>query len=147
MDARGPGWYNNKWKAGVGVGRRFGARVDLGSDYRMRDEARQGVGHLAARVAAWSLVSLPAFWIPLYWEYRYPITDSRMGMIAGFFVPFLALAAIMSLHTLIQLPRVLRSASWSRRCLLTLAVLTLSFPSLAPLMFMAFTIIRVAAQR
>jgi hypothetical protein len=104
----------------------------------MRDEATDRVRHLVARIGMWSLVSLPAFWVPMYYDYRYPISDSRLGML----IPFLAIAGIVSIHALIQLQRVLRSRSWSRRCLLTAPALLLSAPTLAPI---AFIVVRLTA--
>ena len=113
----------------------------------MGDEAANRVRHLLVRIALWSLISLPGFWVPLDSYNRYPDVDNRTGGVMCVSVPFLAVAAVLSIHALVELWRVLRSNASSHRCLLTLFALPLSAPTLAALAFMLFTIIRVTSQR
>jgi hypothetical protein len=103
-------------------------------------------GHLLIRMAMWSAVSLPCFWLPIYYDYRYPITDSRLGMLMGFFVPFLGLAVVLCIRAMIQLQQILHASSRRRRGLLTLLSLLLSAPALSPIALVAVVIIRSAAQ-
>ena len=85
---------------------------------------------LLARIALWSLVSLPCFWIPLWAEYHYAVDDSRLGIVVVPGVLFLALAAAMIIPALSGMRQVLEPCSKGRRRALSLVAWAVSAPAL-----------------
>ena len=99
---------------------------------------------LLARIALWSLVSLPCYWIPLFAAYYY--TDHHsLGATACFSIPFLGLAAVMSVRSLVEVHRVLRPRPKGYRCALSVIALTLSAPTMVATGIMAFAFISILA--
>jgi hypothetical protein len=97
---------------------------------------------LLARIALWSLVSLPCYWIPLFAGYYY--TDHHsLGAIMCFSIPFLGLAAVMSIWSLVEVHKVLRPCPKGYRCALSAIALTLSAPTMVATGIVAFAFIVV----
>ena len=85
---------------------------------------------LLARIAVWSLVSLPCFWIPLWAEYHYAVDDSRLGFAVVLGIPFVALVAAMVIPALSGMGKVLEPRSRGRRRVLCLVAWAVSTPAL-----------------
>jgi len=98
---------------------------------------------LLARIALWSLVSLPCYWIPVLADYYYAGPDSRLGTVVCFSLPFLGLAAVMSLLSLVEVHKVLRPRPKGYRCALSMIALALSAPTMVATGIVAFAFIVV----
>ncbi len=106
--------------------------------WAMTETIQSSYHGLLARIALWSLVSLPCVWVPLFAEVHYPTDASRLGseadslpMVACFGVPFLGFAAIISVRSLVEVHRILRSYPRGHRYALNAIALTLSVPTIA----------------
>lgn len=100
---------------------------------------------LLARIALWSLVSLPCYWIPVFADYYYAGPDSRLGAVTCFGLPFLGLAAVMSVLSLIEVHRVLRPRPKRYRCALSMIALALSAPTVVATGIVVFAFIIILA--
>jgi hypothetical protein len=99
----------------------------------MGETVHKSYGGLLARIALWSLVSLPCFWVPLFADYWYAVDDSRLGIGVCFGIPFLCLAASMVILALGGMDEALESCSKGRRRALSLVALATSAPVLVPI--------------
>jgi len=96
----------------------------------MGETIQKSYGGLLARIALWSLVSLPCYWIPVLalWYYRvdYP---QLMGFVC-LAVPLLGLAAVMVIRALGGMHEALEPYPKGRRRTLSLVALAASAPAL-----------------
>lgn len=99
---------------------------------------------LLARTALWSLVSLPCYWIPLFAAYYY--TDHHsLGTMVCFSIPFLGLAAVMSVRSLVEVHKFLRPHPKGYRCALSAIALILSAPTMVATGIVVFAFITILA--
>ncbi len=84
---------------------------------------------LLARIALWSLVSLPSYWIPLLSMFHYGETRILTPIICCFGVPFLGVAAVMSVRSIAGVRKALQPYPKGRRWALGFVALTLSAPT------------------
>ncbi len=84
---------------------------------------------LLTRIAVWSLVSLPCYWIPVF-AVCYYTYDHVFGTTMCLTLPFLALATVMSLRSLVGVYRITRPYPKGHRRALNVIALTLSAPTI-----------------
>jgi len=96
-------------------------------------------------IATWSLVSLPCFWMPFYFDRRYSdsVDDSRLGLVTALGLPFLGIATFMSIRALPGLFRTLRPYSRNQRYALGLTEVALAGLNLVPVGYVAFCLLIV----
>jgi|GEM_PF-1599625 hypothetical protein len=106
----------------------------------IRDGAESRPGCRLLSIATWSLVSLPCFWIPFYFDHRYAesVDDSRLGLVVVFGAPFLAIATFMCVRACVGLWRTLQRFPRNRRYALGLIGAALAGLSVVPAGYMAF---------
>ena len=85
---------------------------------------------LLARIAMWSLVSLPCFWIPVLAAHYYAVGDAGLAIVAVLGIPLVALEAAMVVPALSGMGHVLEPCSKGRRRLLSLVAWAASAPAL-----------------
>jgi hypothetical protein len=98
---------------------------------------------LLARIALWSLVSLPCYWIPLFAGYCYTEHHS-LGAVMCLSIPFLGLAAVMSIRSLVEEHKVLRPRSKGCRWTLSVIAVMLSAPTMVATGIVAFAFIIIS---
>jgi len=107
----------------------------------MAETIRTSYRGLLARIALWSLVSLPCFWIPLWAAYHYAVGDPGLAVVVVLGVPFVALVAAMVVPALSGMGHVLEPCSKGRRRLLSRVALAVSAPALGAIAIVVTLII------
>ena len=109
----------------------------------MSELVQKSYGGLLTRIALWSLVSLPCFWVPVFAEFHYAVDDSRLGIVPVLGLPFLALTAAMIIPALARVDQVLAPCSKGRRRVLSFVALAVSTPALGAIALVSTMIVGV----
>ncbi len=109
----------------------------------MAETSQSSYRGLLARIALWSLVSLPCFWIPLLGAYHYAVDDPGLAIVVVFGVPLVALLAAMVIPALSGMGQVLEPYSKGRRRVLSLVAWAVSAPALGAIAIVWTVIIAV----